>query len=71
MSWAWRSIVAGLCGAIAHSLLMYIKSRSGLLPSFQLYESPQIVLGHAPWYNISALFNSVKGIEAGLGQSSR
>ena len=45
MSWAWRSIVAGLCGAIVHSLLMYLKARTGLLSSFQPYESLQIALG--------------------------
>ena len=45
--WIWKSAVAGLCGSIAHSLLMYFKSQSGLLPSFQPYYSLQIMLGHS------------------------
>jgi hypothetical protein len=40
----WKSIVAGLCGTVAHSLLMYAKSRFGLLPSFRPYETLQTVL---------------------------
>jgi hypothetical protein len=42
----WRSIVAGLCGSLAHSLLMYAKSRSDILPSFQPYQRLQITLSH-------------------------
>lgn len=42
----WKAVVAGLCGSIAHSLLMYFKSRAGLLPSFQPYESLQTALSH-------------------------
>jgi hypothetical protein len=38
---ALKSIAAGFCGAIAHSLLMLLKSWSGLLPSFQPYASLQ------------------------------
>jgi len=54
----WRSLFAGLCGSVAHTLLMYAKSRSGILPSFQPYQQLQITLGHwvgsdvhplAPW----------------------
>jgi hypothetical protein len=44
--WIWKSFVAGLCGTLAHSSLMYLKSRAGLLPAFQPYESFQIALGH-------------------------
>jgi len=40
----WKAIVAGLCGSIAHSLLMYLKSRTGLLPSFQPYHNLQMML---------------------------
>lgn len=40
----WKSIVAGLCGSIAHSLLMYLKSWAGLLQSFQPYEALQAAL---------------------------
>ena len=43
----WRALVAGLCGSIAHSLLMYFKSWAGLLPSFQPYENLQTTLSHA------------------------
>jgi len=42
--WLGKSIVAGLCGTAAHSFLMFCKSRLGLLPSFQPYESLQAAL---------------------------
>jgi hypothetical protein len=35
--WVWKTLIAGLCGMIAHWLLMYFKSRSGLLPTFNPY----------------------------------
>lgn len=44
--WIWKAAVAGLCGSAAHSLLMYLKSRAGLLPSFQPYENLQTTLSH-------------------------
>lgn len=40
----WKALVAGLCGSIAHSLLMYLKWRAGWLPSFQPYASLQATL---------------------------
>ncbi len=40
-------MIAGFCGSVAHTLLMYLKSRTGLLPSFQPYESLQVALGRA------------------------
>jgi len=40
-----RSLAAGLCGTAAHFCLMFIKSRAGLLPSFQPYEDLQHALG--------------------------
>lgn len=43
--WLWKAIIAGICGSVAHTLLMYLKSRIGLLPSFQPYESLQAALG--------------------------
>jgi hypothetical protein len=43
--WIWKPIVAGSCGTIVHFLFMYIKTRTGLLPSFQPYHSLQIALG--------------------------
>ena len=42
----WKALVAGLCGSIAHALLMYLKSQAGLLPSFQPYDSFQTTLSH-------------------------
>ena len=46
MPWFWKTAVAGLCGSAAHSLLMYLKFRLNLLPSFQPYESLQLALSH-------------------------
>jgi hypothetical protein len=43
----WKAVVAGTCGSIAHSLLMYFKSWAGLLPTFQPYESLQTTLSYA------------------------
>jgi hypothetical protein len=40
----FKAAIAGLCGSIAHSLLMYFKSRTGLLPAFQPYDSLQQTL---------------------------
>jgi Family of unknown function (DUF6789) len=42
--WIWKSLIAGLCGAIAHTLLIYLKSRAGWLPSFQPYQALQATL---------------------------
>jgi hypothetical protein len=42
--WVWKTLVAGLCGMIAHWVLMYFKSRSGLLPTFNPYSSFQAML---------------------------
>ncbi len=42
----WKSIVAGFSGSVAHWLLMYFKSREGLLPSFQPYRNLQATLSH-------------------------
>ena len=46
---SWRAVwlkaaVAGLCGSVAHSLLMYSKSRLGILPAFQPYHELQVAL---------------------------
>jgi uncharacterized protein DUF6789 len=40
----WRTLVAGFCGSAAHTCLMYLKSRMGVLPSFQPYEDLQKTL---------------------------
>ncbi len=37
----WKSAVAGLCGTLVHFSFMYFKSRAGILPSFQPYQSLQ------------------------------
>ncbi|MGB8399318.1 DUF6789 family protein [Bradyrhizobium sp.] len=42
----WKALVAGLCGSIAHSGLMVLKYRLGLLQSFQPYEDLQQALSH-------------------------
>ena len=42
--WIWKAVIAGFCGSAAHTLLMYLKSRFGLLPAFQPYESLQVAL---------------------------
>ena len=42
--WIWRSVIAGLAGTTVHALLMYFKTRIGLLPAFQPYQSFQIAM---------------------------
>ena len=42
--WIWKPIIAGLSGTIVHFVFMYLKSRIGLLPSFQPYHSFQTTL---------------------------
>ena len=42
--WIWKSVAAGLCGSAAHSALMFLKSWTGALPSFQPYDSLQNIL---------------------------
>ena len=52
---AIRAVIAGLCGTVAHSTLMYVKSATGLLPGFQPYDDLQRLLqtlsglSIAPW----------------------
>src|SRR3974390_3273970 len=43
-SWIWKSVIAGLAGTIVHFLFMHLKSWTGLLPSFQPYQSFQVAL---------------------------
>ena len=77
--WIWKGIVAGLCGSVAHTVLMYFKSRSGLLPAFQPYETLQMTLGRMmgdqvhpavpwllSWVNGSAFLGFVFGRIYGL-----
>jgi hypothetical protein len=42
--WMTKSIIAGSAGTAVHFLFMYLKSRLGLLPSFQPYQSFQLAL---------------------------
>jgi len=53
-SWIWKSIVAGASGSAVHLILMYFKSRSGVLPSFQPYQSLQATLAHWVGTNVPA-----------------
>ena len=44
--WIRKSIIAGSAGTVVHFLFMHLKSWTGLLPSFQPYQSFQIALSH-------------------------
>ena len=44
--WLWKPIIAGLAGTIVHFGFMYLRSRIGLLPSFQPYHSFQATLSY-------------------------
>ena len=52
--WIWKSVIAGLAGTIVHTLFMYFKTRIGLLPSFQPYQSFQIALSRLIGANVPA-----------------
>jgi hypothetical protein len=43
--WVWKAALAGLCGSVTHTLLMFGKTQLGILESFQPYESLQMALG--------------------------
>jgi hypothetical protein len=45
-------MIAGLCGAAAHTALMVFKSRSGILPTFQPYEALQLALARITGSNV-------------------
>jgi hypothetical protein len=53
--WIWKSVIAGLCGSMAHAALMYFKTATGLLPAFQPYDSLQLALGRWTGSNINPL----------------
>ena len=42
--WIWKPIIAGLSGTPVHFLFMYFKTRAGILPSFQPYQTLQLTL---------------------------
>ena len=52
--WIWKSVVAGLSGTVVHFAFMYLRSRLGLLPSFQPYQSFQAALSHWVGTNVPA-----------------
>jgi hypothetical protein len=52
--WIWKSVVAGLAGTIVHFAFMYLRSRLGLLPSFQPYQSFQAALTYWVGTNVPA-----------------
>jgi hypothetical protein len=53
--WIWRSVIAGSAGTIVHFLFMHFKSWTGLLPSFQPYQSFQVALSHWVGANVPAI----------------
>ena len=50
-----KPITTGLAGTIVHALFMYFKTRTGLLPSFQPYQSFQSALSHWVGTNVPAI----------------
>ena len=51
----WKSVIAGSCGTIVHFLFMYFRTRSGVLPSFQPYQSFQFALSQWVGTNVPAI----------------
>ncbi len=51
-----RSIFAGLCGTIAHWLLMLTKIQSGVLPEFQPYDDLQRLLSSITGTSVPPIF---------------
>jgi len=43
-AWIWKPLIAGLSGTLVHFLFMYFKTRAGILPSFQPYQTLQLTL---------------------------
>lgn len=54
-NWFWKSIVSGICGSLAHSLLMLFKSASGILPGFEPYNALQQTLSALAGTNLHPL----------------
>jgi hypothetical protein len=44
--WIWKPVIAGFSGTVVHVAFMYTKSRLGVFPSFQPYQSFQTTLSH-------------------------
>ncbi len=53
--WMWKSLVAGLSGTLVHFLFMYLKSRAGVLPSFQPYRTFQLALSRWAGADVPAI----------------
>ena len=53
--WVWKSLAAGLCGAIAHTLLILLKTHAGWLPSFQPYAALQTTLNQLVGSDVPAI----------------
>ena len=51
----WRTTFAGLCGSVAHSGLMLLKSGMGWLPSFQPYDDLQQLLSQLVGSSVNPL----------------
>jgi Family of unknown function (DUF6789) len=43
-AWIWKPLIAGLSGTLVHFVFMYLKTRAGILPSFQPYQTLQLTL---------------------------
>ena len=53
--WIWKAVIAGSCGTTVHFLFMYFRLRTGLLPSFQPYQSFQLALSQWVGANVPAI----------------
>jgi hypothetical protein len=69
--WMWKPIVAGFSGTTVHFVFMYLKSRFGLLPAFQPYQSFQIALGHWIRTNVPAIAPWVLSFVNGMADAKR
>jgi len=65
-SWILRSVIAGTAGSIVHFLFVYFKSRTGLLPEFQPYQSFQAALSHWVGTNVPAIVPWVLSFANGM-----
>jgi hypothetical protein len=73
----WKPLIAGLSGTLVHFFFMYFKTRAGILPSFQPYQTLQLTLNRwvgtdLGWIFMGLIFFPVIGLGsfafgAGLG----
>jgi hypothetical protein len=54
-SWVVKSLLAGFSGMLVHFAFMYIKTRAGLLPSFQPYQDLQLFLSRLVGADVPAI----------------